>query len=198
MRRSDLFVVITGLFSYPASLVLTYPNTDPVMILRDPPGGNSFASIESGQALTSSTSFSGGGSFGSGMIFAGGPSVDPKTYSCAGGLFYMFCAEQSSGGVEVNVKAGVMYTPGFQNEKNNIFSYTFSNKVTTSQDAGDSSGSGDLFLTISATMSFQKAIQISVNNCTATSNLERKLEIEKKKISINILTVSERAISIKK
>jgi len=111
----------------------------PDIILRDPPGSNSFASIESGESITFTTETD--------FSSASGLSQDLKlmlgvTFETGGGLAGPVIDTETTD----NIQAGIGVTKTSTNGKSLTKTYNFSQSISTSDDPDYVGSNGDLYI----------------------------------------------------
>lgn len=113
----------------------------PDIILRDPPGSNSFASIEKGTTISFSTSDTrvGSDSYGVGARVSVGPSWEVS----AGGPGFLVGTDTE---IVASVEGSISRSAENIDEKTTMNSYTFNTTISTSDDPNFVGSDGDLYI----------------------------------------------------
>ncbi|ARV15313.1 hypothetical protein BTO07_09250 [Polaribacter sp. SA4-12] len=133
--------IVKGGASTSGTAFATIAPEQPDIILRDPPGSNSFASIEQGTTIsfTKESSNTGGNSIGGGAVIAAGVNFE----TVAGTPFFSVGTE-----IEVINNIEVSITKSTENTGSNtsLNSYTFNTTISTSDDPNYVGSDGDLYI----------------------------------------------------
>jgi hypothetical protein len=147
-------VLVLGLKERPEKLAMVAPLRDPILflILRDPPGGSSYATWEAGSTVSSDLSFEGMYATGDGNSFgvSGGISVGAEAGAALGGWTALVSASAGAGGgisEEVDVSASRSSSGGY------TFDFTFGTGVSTSAEPYLAGTASDVLVGVGLTIS---------------------------------------------
>ena len=150
--------VILGYRDKGAQIFTTVAPEFPDVILRDPPGSNSFATIEAGSTITSSNSSRiqnrGGGSLGYHI------SVGKDFKASSGTPFFKVDTELD---VVADTEGKFTLSTTSINSTTTVNSYTFSNSISTSDDPDFVGANGDLYIGNSKNVFYTEVDDLSIS-----------------------------------
>ena len=170
---NPFYAVIVGSAATGGTLSLVYPPYDALYILRDPPGGLSFAAISTESIVTSTTQLYLTGGSNTNVALEGSLGAEGGTKLCTGAAAGGDVGAVAEAAVDecvepLKIKAlavlGTTMSSGSTTTltRTNTQAIQFATTVTTSEDPNIIDGDGDLFLTIDGSFSLTLSDTVAV------------------------------------
>jgi hypothetical protein len=174
-------VLVTGDYALEELQSIALPTHKPLLIIRDPPGGMSFASYQNIQATVvleahERSNFAG---FDDGLVMNWGSAA--KGSACVGiGAMKCLLTEQAKAGVVVTVSGGASFKTAHGNfNKENSGDFTTTWSYATSDDPFAAGRDSDSFMVPNLNVKYMEVNEIiwDSGNCIATKKTEFKMNL---------------------